>query len=160
MGERACICCDRLVLIRDLSPRTTMTAALCSLLVAKASVPTTWSEHASLQRLAGEYNVSRYFPEFPELQAVLLSPRGVAAVPRLQLPAAAGADAPVEAPAAAAAVATLCLCEECDDALLKNERGTRPPKYAIANGLAVGRGFFRTLRRPPSLTENKMTALI
>ena len=172
MGERACICCDRLVLIRDLSPRTTMTAALCSRLVAKASVPPTWSEHPNLQRLAGEYNVSRYFPEFPELETVLLSPRGVAAVPRLPLPSAAatagvvpsaappGTDAAGAAAAASAAVAALCLCEECDGALLKNERGDRPPRYAIANGLAVGRGFFRTLPRPPSLTENKMTALV
>ncbi len=83
MGERACICCDRLVLLRDMSATRRMTTALCSNMVQKLTVPTTWDIHPSLQRLAAEYNVVRYFPEFPELTKVLLSPRGVAALPLL-----------------------------------------------------------------------------
>ena len=156
MGERACICCDRLVLMRDLSATKKMTAALCSHVVEKLTVPTTWAIHPSLQRLAAEYNVVQYFPEFPELTKVLLSPRGVAAVPRRAV-----GEAPVEEYGDSAA--RLHLCEECDVALLKREATCRPPKYAVRNGLAIGRGFLRELRRAlqrgPSLAENKMTAL-
>ena len=123
-----------------------MTAVLGELMAKKLSVSDDWAGEDALQRLAKEYNVGQHFPEFPALQGVLLSPRGVVPL---------SADDPPEDGESAMGIN---LCALCDKSML-NRRRIFPPKYAIRNGLAVARGIFRK-ERMPVVTEARMTALL